>query len=150
MNPETLRNALEEQSIGRITLAQLRVIVRAAADAWKLDKLAIVGLTYDRDRLAEDVRSLRKRLEAAESEVRDWRDSAETVASEVCPTDEKHCGCVLGLRTRLEAAEKELAGIALVSKGPHHLMMFDWVGKLRFIHNKAKNAVAALAGEEKP
>jgi hypothetical protein len=54
----------------------------------------------------------------------------------------------LDLIKRLEAAEKELAGIALVSKGPHHLMMFDWVGKLRFIHNKAKNAVAALAGRK--
>jgi hypothetical protein len=61
----------------------------------------------------------------------------------------KQQATIVDLRTRLEAAEKELAGIALVSKGPHHLMMFDWVGKLRFIHNKAKNAVAALAGEEK-
>jgi hypothetical protein len=98
--------------------------------------------------LASQLRLARKRLEAAVDEVKDWRDSAETIASEVCPTDEKHCGCVLGLRQRLEAEEcllrtvREIA-VTHMDPSPPTLGLY-----IRLIID-GEPIMAALAGEEK-
>ena len=49
------------------------------------------------------------------------------------------------LGKRLEAAEKALAEIRLVSSGPYHLFILDWWTKFRWIHDWAN---AALAGRK--
>lgn len=106
--------------------------MRAAADAWEADQelcrreLRMADERYD---------GLRKRLEAAEK-ITVW-DVGFDIKQRLVVAEKQ-----------LEVAKRELAGIALVSDGPHHLMVFDWVSKMRFIHQKAKDAVAALAGEE--
>lgn len=54
--------------------------------------------------------------EAERAELNDWREAAEKVACEKCGTDERHCGCVVFLRQRLEAAEKVLRAYAKASE----------------------------------
>jgi hypothetical protein len=52
---------------------------------------------------------------------------------------------IVSLDARIEALERELGGIALVSKGPHLYNVLNWAKVLGFIHDKAS---AALAAEE--
>jgi hypothetical protein len=67
----------------------------------------LAGVGLDRGKLIEKVSSLKSRLEKAEAQLEDWRDSYNSTYRLM--TDEVHCSCAVLMKMKLEKAEAVVA-----------------------------------------
>lgn len=107
--------------------------------------------------LNEVCREKDKKIKELEFEVEDWRNSAKSVMSEDCPTDEKHCTCVpylkkelSSLRAVIERKDEALKDIETHSRKP--FLVEDNGNNWKWLHclNQIAREALNTQSEDKP